>query len=319
VTNPASPAAARSSRTARKWLVLAVKLAIVLLVVWFMRRALVQAWQEIGRQPLRLSPAWLAVSGVLYAIGMLPEGLFWHRTLRELGQPATLGDTLRAFFIGHLGKYVPGKAMVIVLRSGLLRCQPRETGLVVAAVFLSTLAMMSVGACLAAALMAVYFAGNWLLTVASLGMMLAAGLPTLPPVFARLAALAGVARGNPTALAKLAAVRYRLLAGGWVIMIVGWLFMAESLWAVLRAMGCEAALLEQLPLCLAAVTLAVVGGFVAMIPGGLGIREAVLLELLGQHLGRPGLGLVAAAVLRIVWLVTEVVVSIIVYGVGSRR
>ena len=79
-----------------------------------------QAWTEIRRQPLRLAPGWLFSPGLLYALGMR-QGLFWHRTLRSLGQPVTLGDTLRAFFIGHLGKYVPGKAMVIVLRSGLLR------------------------------------------------------------------------------------------------------------------------------------------------------------------------------------------------------
>ena len=164
-------------------------------------------------------------------------------------------------------------------------------GLVVASVFVATLAMMAVGACLAAALVAIYFAGRWLLVAAAVGMMLAAGLPTLPPVFSRLAPLAGVARGNPAALAKLAGLRYRLLAGGWLVMTVGWLFMAASLWAVLRAMGLQGGL-ATLPPLPAAVTLAVVGGFMAMIPGGLGIREVVILELLGHQLGksrpRPG-------------------------------
>ena len=43
-------------------------------------------------------------------------------------------------------------------------------------------------------------------------MMAAAGLPTLPPVFSRLARLAGVGRGNPAAAEKLAGLRYPLLA-----------------------------------------------------------------------------------------------------------
>ncbi len=66
------------------------------------------------------------------------------------------------------------------------------------------------------------------------------------------------------------------------------------------------------PLLLASVTLAVVLGFASLIPGGLGVREWVLNELLS-----PQLGYVAAfagtIIVRLVWLVTEVVISIILY------
>ena len=299
--------------SSRKWLFLAVKLLIVVLVVWFIRSAAVEAVARLRERPLRLAPAWLTVAGLLYLAGLLPEGLFWHRVLRALGQEVGLGETLRAYLIGHLGKYVPGKAMVVVLRTGLIRSQRVDTGLVVASVFLETLTMMSVGAFLAAAILVVAFPEHGLFVGLAIVIMGLAGLPTLPPVFARLARLAGVGRSSPAVAERLAGLRYRLLGGGWAANAVGWLLMGASLWAVLRAMGPTPELWAQWHLDTAAVAVAVVGGFVSMIPGGLLVREAVLTGLLSRQLGDPALALIAAAALRLVWLVAEVLISSMLY------
>ena len=168
------------------------------------------------------------LAGLLYLVGLLPEGLFWHRSLGALGQNVPLGRTLRAYYIGHLGKYVPGKAMVVVLRTGMI-CGPGiDTGIAAASVFLETLTMMAVGAMLAAAILAFGYAGHGPWLWVSLAMMVAAGIPTLPPVFSRLARLLGVGRSNPAVAAKLAQFRYRTLLWGWVIMLAGWALMAQA-------------------------------------------------------------------------------------------
>jgi uncharacterized membrane protein YbhN (UPF0104 family) len=101
-------------------------------------------------------------------------------------------------------------------------------------------------------------------------------------------------------------------------MAFGWLLMGASLWAVLRAMGPSPDLWVQWHLDTAAVAVAVVGGFVSMIPGGLLVREAVLTGLLTRQLGDPALALIAAAALRLVWLVAEVLISSILYVCGPR-
>jgi glycosyltransferase 2 family protein len=301
----------------RKWITTAVKLLIVALVVWFIRKAIAGAVGQLRDSSWALSPGWLVASAALYLLGLLPEGLFWHRVLRALGQDARLGETLRAYFIGHLGKYVPGKAMVVILRTGLIRSHRVDTGLAAASVFLETLTMMSVGAFLAAAILMVWFAEQRFLFWVSLGLVSVAGLPTLPPVFSRLARLAGVGRSNPATAAKLAGLGYPLLVGGWIAMTVGWVLMALSLWAVLRGMGlAETDLLEQIHLYTATVALAVVGGFASMIPGGAVVREVVLTELLGRQLGEST-ALIAAVLLRLVWLLAEMVISGILY-LGGR-
>ncbi len=105
----------------RHWPAAAVKLAIVAIVVWFIRRFAVDAFDDLSKHRFHVDFLWLAASGGFYLVGSLFCGLFWHCTLRALGQNVGLLVALRAFFIGHLGKYVPGKAMVIVLRASLIR------------------------------------------------------------------------------------------------------------------------------------------------------------------------------------------------------
>ena len=183
----------------RKWLFLAVNLLIVAIIAWFVRGTIRGAMEQLGSRWRDLSPWWLAASGVLYLLGLLPEGLFWHRALTALGQRTGLGETLRAYYIGHLGKYVPGKAMVVVLRTGLIHSRGVDTSLVVASVFLEALTMMAVGACIATPILAVWVSDDPRLLAAAVVMMVLAGLPTLPPVFSRLARLAGVGRSNPAA------------------------------------------------------------------------------------------------------------------------
>ena len=140
--------------TLRRWIVSAVKLLIVAVVLWLVRGTMKQSWNYLHEHPRSLSPSWLALSGGLYLLALLPEGLFWHWALKALGQDVGLLETLRAYYIGHLGKYVPGKAMVIVLRTGLIHSHRVDTSIAVASVFLETLTMMAVGACIAVPVLA---------------------------------------------------------------------------------------------------------------------------------------------------------------------
>jgi hypothetical protein len=330
---------------ARRWLAIAVKLLIVVLVVWAIHRTVAGAWVKLSAHPEQLwaiRPGWLLASGLLYLVGILPEGLFWHRALRSLGQDVRLGRTLRAYYIGHLGKYVPGKAMVVVMRTGLV-CGPGvDAGIAAASVFLETLTMMASGAFLGAVLLIAHdpwhsllfwktaggdgsaalpgmfgrvsVHGLWLL--GSLAMLLATGLPTLPPLFARLTRLVGVGRSDPAVAAKLTQFRYRTLLEGWLMMFVGWGFIGASLWATLKAVGApDIDLLRQLHLYTAATALALVAGFVSQVPSGAVVREAVLMQSLPLFFPRLGedVALLSAVVLRLVWLAAEVVISAILY------
>jgi uncharacterized membrane protein YbhN (UPF0104 family) len=303
----------------RRWIVLAVKLLIVAVVLWLVRGTLDQSWSrlqsDLHEHPRTVSPNWLVLSGGLYLLALLPEGLFWQWALKALGQDVGWLETLRAYYIGHLGKYVPGKAMVIVLRTGLIQSHRVDTGIAVASVFLETLTMMAVGACIAVPVLTIWFTNNPAFIATAVGMAIVAGLPTLPPVFSRLARMQGVGRSSPIVAQKLAGFDYRTLIYGWTAMTLGWVVMGASLWALLRGLDLPADFVQSWYLYTAITAMAVVVGFASMIPGGLVTREAVFTGLLGPLVGGDVMAPIVAVALRLTWLLAELSISVILYPV----
>jgi glycosyltransferase 2 family protein len=105
---------------------------------------------DLWRQSLR--PGWLLLAGALYLLGMGFWVLCWHRLLRGLGQRPPFLVTLRAYYIGQMGKYLPGKAWVVFLRGSLLRGQHATPMLGTVTSFYETLITMSAGVLVAAVL-----------------------------------------------------------------------------------------------------------------------------------------------------------------------
>ncbi len=285
---------------------------------------MVQANAQLAEAQFRLSdldPWWLLLAGTLYLCGMIPSWLFWHRTLVAMGQRPSLLRTLRAFYIGHLGKYVPGKALVVLLRTGLVRGPGVDTTVAATSVFVETLTFMAVGASLSAVLLLTVSDQWWLIGLA-VGLLFVAGVPTIPPLFRRLVRMAGVRRANPEIDASIEGLNWRLLGGGWLTIVVGWFAFGASLWATLRSVPPElltspvTAPWSHLGLLTACVALAMVAGFLSLLPGGLGVRELVLIPLLAPAYGGAA-AIVAAVLLRLVWLVAELAIAAVLY-VGVR-
>jgi glycosyltransferase 2 family protein len=301
-----------------RWAKLLFRLTLLVLVAWGIWHTVGKAIDDLNQREFQLAmirPGWLIVASLLYLIGLLPCWWFWVRTLQAMGQQPGYRETLRAFYVGHLGKYVPGKALVVVLRTDLVRSDRVNATVAATSVFVETLTMMGVGAFVAAALLGVLFREHvWLLGLA-IGLMICAGAPTLPPIFRRLVRLVGVRRVNPDIDAALAGLDYRLMAFGWVTIALGWWLLGLSLWAVLQAIPTpEPLTLNALPLCTACVALAMVAGFLSLLPGGIGIREYVVMTLLTGPFG-AGAAAISAILLRLVWLLGELVMAGILYVV----
>ena len=303
-----------------KWVKLAVRLVIAVLVAWGVWRTVVQANTRLAEEQFRLAdvdPWWLILAGFFYLVGMVPSWLFWHRTLGAMGQRPGRLQTLRAFYIGHLGKYVPGKALVVVLRTGLVRGPGVDTTVAATSIFVETLTFMAVGVSLAAVILPFLTDQSWLIGL-SIGLLLLASVPTAPPIFRKIVRILGVRRANPQIDAAIEGISWRLLAGGWVSMAIGWLLFGASLWATLRAVppGLLTSDLSSpwphLPLLTACVGLAMVAGFLSLLPGGLGVRELVLIPLLAPVYGDVA-AMIAAVLLRLVWLLAELLASAILY------
>src|SRR5579871_4346848 len=129
----------------RRWLLVAAKLVILALLIWGVHRTLADGFRQLQEHPPSVSGGWLAAAGALYLVGIAPVCFFWWRVLRALGQPVSLPRCVRAYYIGHLGKYVPGKALVVVLRAGMIAGPGIDTAVAAASVFIETLTLMAAG------------------------------------------------------------------------------------------------------------------------------------------------------------------------------
>lgn len=313
-----------TKRRAKKWILLSVKILVVVLVFWWVRNTLVTASHQLSTAEFQwqLAPLWILLAGVIYLAGLLPAGLFWHRVLRTLGQDARLLETLRAYYVGHLGKYVPGKTMVVIIRAGMIRSRRVDTVAAAVSVFYETLSMIAVGAFLAAGLLAISFRQEQILFFGSLGMMAVAGLPILPPVFRRLVRVVGVGKIQGEVPRQVDALGYGTMLIGGALMTLTWALLSLSLWATFRAIGVQDFDFSQyFASYVCCVSLATVAGILSMIPGGFGVRDVMLVDLIVQ-LFRPlsaAEATVASGMLRVVWLVAELVISGILYFLGTRK
>lgn len=285
---------------------------------------------QLDLSELTLRPEWLVLSALLYLLALGGSAWFWYRLMRTFGERPHGLATVRAYYIGHLGKYVPGKAWALLLRGNLIRGPDVRLGVAIIAAFYEVLTTMASGAMLAAVVFVLHApAASGLsfhpvvLGVLLLGML---GIPLLPGVFNLLVARLA-ARFQTIESFRLPQLSTGTLALGLLMTGCGWLVMGASLWATIQAVVPEMHALtpDAWAHYTAMVGLAYSAGFVAfMLPSGVGVREGVLEGLLAPELaGRvangPAVATVTVLLLRLLWTMTELVMVSIVYWLPGPR
>ncbi|MCE9606940.1 MAG: YbhN family protein [Planctomycetia bacterium] len=318
---------AKNNPLAKRRIITVAKLALLAVVAWFIHGALLHGWESLqenirtGRwSPAELRWSWLALAAALYSLGQLPCGIFWGRILAGLGQRVPTSAVVRAFYIGHLGKYVPGKAMVVVMRTSMLVVHGAKPALAAVSVFYETFTMMAVGAMVSAVVIVLKYPErtDWLW--GSLAMVGITGLPTIPPVFEQIVRRLRSGKGDEaTASHELRRIGLATFLSGWGLMTVAWIMMGLSIWATARGAGFTSgrSLAEEWTIGTIAAALSVVIGFLSFIPGGFGVRDGVLFSVLGWIYGNAA-AMVTAILVRLVWLVAELAVSIILYQLRTK-
>ena len=294
-----------------------LKIAAAVVVFVAVGRHVARTWIDLRTRhaALVVDPAWILAAVVFYVTGLTCQGLFFQRVLARGAVAVGVLPAVRAYLISHLAKYVPGKAMVVLVRVGLVVPHGARTSTAAIATFYETFVMMAAGGLIGAA----GFAASRAYPLA--GVSLALGLLFLivvaPRVFPAVARIATKPfRGVGTEAQP--RISGGLLAEGLALSSAGWLLLGLSLFAVTRGVstGEHVVPASALPMLLGGVTLATVGGFVvAIAPGGLGVREGILMTALEPTLGADG-SVVAALALRLTWVAAETLAGAILAGVG---
>jgi glycosyltransferase 2 family protein len=267
----------------RKRIVEIFKLLVGAAILFYIgRQFYVDLRSDLIRQ-VSIKPLWLVGSAAVYLVAVGCSGLFWIRLMHSLDQPIGLMAGMRAYYISHLGKYLPGKAWAVWLRGEGAKRAGCSMSVAVATAFYEVLTLMATGALVAAVVFIVQpprFHGidfpPW---VTGLILVVVCGLPLVPGV------MSFVTRRLARRFAAIehAHVRLSTLAQGVAIEMVGWALMGLSVWMCLCGTLDPA---PELTLSSWADFSAVIGlayalGFAAfMLPAGVGVREYVLREFL---------------------------------------
>ncbi len=314
-----------------------VKGVLTLVVLLFVARHVASTRRDLSERGLglRLDPAWLSASAGLYLLGLFAFGVYFWRVLAASESPVGFYPAVRAYLISHLAKYVPGKAMVVVVRSALVVPDGARPATSAFATLYETLVMMAsggwvavVGLLVAGQGQASGFKSRFALVgdrsievdLSFTGLALLAGVGFLvlvsPNVFPR---LAGAIRKPLRGVGGDALPRFSipLLLEGLAWTALGWGLLGMSQVAVIAGIG-QAIPASDWPLAVASVALATVAGFaVPIAPGGLGVREWVLWTSLAASLDRDW-AVVAALVLRLAWVAGEVGVALVLILIAPR-
>jgi glycosyltransferase 2 family protein len=265
------------SRRVRNLLRLVVLAAFgaVLLVV------LARRWHEVRPLLHQLSVAGVALAALAVFSGIFTTFLCWRAVLTDLGSPLPLGGGMRVFFLGQLGKYLPGSLWPLLAQMELGRDYkvPRRSSGAAVAIFL----LLILGTGLLVAAIALPLLGGdalrrywWVLLVLPVAAVL-----LWPPVLNRLLGLAlRLARREP--MPNPLSLPGVLRAVGWGL--VSWLLYGIHVWVLARMLGVAG--VGILPRSIGAFAAAWCVGFLVVIaPAGGGAREAALIVLLGTGVG----------------------------------
>lgn len=263
----------------------------------FVARAIADGYDRSRDAIAGAGVGWLLASFPVALVGMTLVGVPWRRSMRLLGARPRLGDTLVWYFLGQLGKYVPGTLWPIVGRAELAR----RDGVDRSAAYSSV--VLTLGATYLAAVLVVI---GFLPVAGDNGLGEAWWVLFLLPI--------GVAVLHPAVLGAGKRVVERLVRRPVEVVIPAWrdsvalvawhapawFFIGTATWLVARAIDPTAGWAE---LMVPGVLSWVVGFVVVPAPGGLGVRElafttaAVTLD--------DGIGATVAVVSRLVFMLVD--------------
>ena len=265
---------------ARRWL-WAVQGLVTLAVVGFVGRSIVRNWTEFRtlHVVLAVGPGWVAAAAIMVFLAYVMQVESWRRILAGWGQHLPFGPAARAWSVANLGRYVPGKVwsvaglVVLAQRAGVQAGPAAASAFVIQAVSL----------------------GSGAATVA------AATPHSAPPLRLALAGLVALVTTlvlvwRPTArwlgslvraIAPLEPLRASAVLAATALTVLTWVAYGAALWMLARGLLPNASL--PLATAIGAFTLGYILGLLALFaPGGVGVRELVLIGLLTPSLGSGG-------------------------------
>ena len=281
----------------------AVQWVIAIAIIGFATADLAGSWGRLREQPV----AWNVRPGLLVGSALVVWAMYailiqaWRYMLRGWGDELPTGAAARIWTVSSLGKYIPGKVWaiagmaVMAQRAGVRRWTATASAVVLQALAIGTGAAV-VGAAGSASLESRYpWVPAALLALVALS-AIGIGLLLWPPFISRLLRIVGIAaeRASPGLPAVL---------GGTVANLAAWTGYGVAFWLLARGLFDAPAFTPVLAVTTFAASY-VAGLLFLPAPAGLGVRESVVILMLGGAVGESS-ALALAIASRVLLTITE--------------
>jgi uncharacterized membrane protein YbhN (UPF0104 family) len=284
----------------------AIGALLATVAVVFVTRALVREWDEVSDSLVDASPGWIAAGALIAIGGMTAIAVPWRRALRMLGGDLPWGQVVARYYLGEIGKYVPGGVWPVLGRGELARRAGVGRSTAYSSVALSLITLYLAAMFLALLGVPAMVADRdssggyvWVLVLLPLGLV---GLHHA--VLERVRALAEKVLGRPVTTTI---PRWRDTLALVVAYVPSWLLIGTATWAMAHALGQDASWMDVAP---AAVLSWIVGFILVPVPGGVGVREAAFVAASGGSLD-AGVAAAVAILARAVFVAVDAVGALV--------
>jgi len=295
--------------TKRRVIILAIKLTLLVVVLWLVGWAMYGAIGKVKLSDLKFRPLWLVIGAVTIWMGVLSAAWVFKKFYGRMGTPLTLRQGTALLTLPMLGAYVPGRAVAMAGHVGIAR----KMGVPLAVATTGMVLQLALG------LLAAMLLG--------LGALLVQPFEGLPENYFRIAMAIVLVLTLVVMHPKLyfglinfalhhmkqETIDVQLPFGFMLKLLVG--MGGYVVFFVLGHVALVAGVMEippgKLPVIFGAVTVATTVGLVSVFtPAGAGVREGLLMKFLGAEtlLGTGG-ALLFAASLRVLQILADLALA----------
>jgi hypothetical protein len=259
----------------------------------------------------------LTVLGALLTViaGLIASLQTWRSLLASLGSPLPVAAAGRIFFIGQLGKYIPGSVWPVVMQTELAKAEKVPRARSATAAILAMVITLCAGLLLVIATLPFLASGEtagyrWIVLAAPV-MLIGLHPRIVNPALARLLKLA-----KRPPLEHPLTGRAVMVALAWAL--ISWVLLCTHVWLLAVRLGAKPG--QATLLALGGFAFAWTAGFlVVFAPAGAGVREVILVATLKTVLD-TGEATVIALVSRVLMSVADLVVAgLAVWAAWSMR
>jgi glycosyltransferase 2 family protein len=280
----------------------------------FVARDLITDWDSVIASARAANSRYLAAAFVVAALGMLTIAIGWRQCLLALGGIIPIREALRQYFVGELGKYVPGGVWTVVGRGELARTSglSRVSSYGATLVSITIAYLAAIGTAGVTALIADVGSEGW--WVALMPLLVLVAVAALHPRVIRLGLdLVSKLGRRPSGLelpSWVTGIRLMLLH------VPAWVAIGMATWLV--ALSLDATTPDLANILFAAIVSWVAGLLAVPVPGGIGVREAIFVAL-ATTLSSPGVAAGVAITTRLLFIVVDIGSALVVTFLARMR